>query len=55
LLKAIAKSLRNHRELVLNWFRAKKEISQAVVGVHGGESPLMTFRRHHILRSYGPG
>jgi len=29
-MKKVAKSLRQHRELILNWFRAKGEISAAV-------------------------
>jgi hypothetical protein len=27
-LKTVAKSLRRQRELILNWFRAKKQISK---------------------------
>jgi len=30
-MKKIAKMLRGHRELILNWFRAKKEFSSGVV------------------------
>ncbi len=30
-MKKVAKMLRNHRELILNWFRAKKEFSSGVV------------------------
>lgn len=30
-MKAMAKTLRNHRELLLNWFKAKGEISNGVV------------------------
>jgi transposase len=35
-MKKIAASLRAHRELILNWFRARKEISAAAVeGLNG--------------------
>jgi transposase len=30
-IKKVARTLRSHRELILNWFRAKKEISAAAV------------------------
>lgn len=30
-MKKVAKMLRRHRELILNWFRAKKEFSSGVV------------------------
>jgi hypothetical protein len=30
-MKKMARSIRNHRELILNWFRAKKEFSSGVV------------------------
>jgi len=30
-MKRVARSLRNHRELILNWFRAKGEISAGIV------------------------
>ena len=30
-IKKVARMLRNHRELILNWFRAKKEFSSGVV------------------------
>ena len=30
-MKKVAKMLRLHRELILNWFRAKKEFSSGVV------------------------
>jgi transposase len=30
-MKKVARTLRSHRELILNWFRAKKEISAAAV------------------------
>jgi transposase len=54
-LKAIARSLRNHRELILNWFRAKKEISQAVVEAMNANAKLAIrkargFRAYHNVR-----
>jgi len=30
-MKKVARTLRNHRELILNWFRAKGEISAGAV------------------------
>jgi transposase len=31
LIKAVARSIRNHRELILNWFKAKKEFNSGIV------------------------
>lgn len=39
-MQKIAKSLRGHRELILNWFRAKKQISQGVVEAMNGNAKL---------------
>ena len=50
-LKAIAKSLRRHRELILNWFRAKKQISQAVVEAMNGNAKL-ALRKARGFRFY---
>ena len=30
-IKAVARSIRNHKELILNWFRARKEFSSGIV------------------------
>jgi transposase len=30
-MKKVARSLRNHRELILNWFRARKQYNSGVV------------------------
>jgi len=30
-IKAVARSIRNHRELILNWFKAKKEFNSGIV------------------------
>lgn len=50
-LKAVARSLRRHRELILNWFRAKKQISQAVVEAMNGNAKL-ALRKARGFRSY---
>jgi transposase len=50
-LKAIARSFRRHRHLILNWFRAKKQISQAVVEAMNGNAKL-ALRKARGFRSY---
>jgi transposase len=30
-VKAVARSIRNHRELILNWFKAKKGFNSGIV------------------------
>jgi transposase len=50
-LKTVAKSLRRHRELILNWFRAKKQISQAVVEAMNGNAKL-ALRKARGFRFY---
>jgi len=50
-LKTVARSLRAHRHLILNWFRAKKQISQAVVEAMNGNAKL-AIRRARGFRSY---
>jgi transposase len=50
-LKRVARSLRNHRELILNWFRAKRQISQAVVEAMNGNAKL-AIRKARGFRSY---
>jgi transposase len=50
-LKAVAKSLRRHRELLLNWFRAKKQFSQAVVEAMNGNAKL-AIRKARGFRQY---
>jgi transposase len=50
-LKKVARSLRGHRALLLNWFRAKKEISAATV--EGFNKKLkVTTRNAYGFRSY---
>ena len=41
-MKKIAKMLRKHRELILNWFRAKKEFSSGVVEGLNAKAKLAT-------------
>jgi transposase len=50
-MKKIAASLRAHRELILNWFRARKEISAAAVEGLNGKLKLVT-RRAYGFRGY---
>jgi transposase len=50
-LKKVARSLRDHRELLLNWFRARKEISAGTV--EGFNNKLkVTTRNAYGFRSY---
>jgi len=41
-MKKVARSLRGHRELILNWFRARKEISAGVVEGLNNKAKLAT-------------
>jgi transposase len=41
-MKKVAKMLRSHRELILNWFRAKKEFSSGVVEGLNNKAKLTT-------------
>lgn len=41
-IKEVARMLRNHRELIMNWFRAKKEFSSGVVEGLNGKAKLTT-------------
>ena len=50
-MKKIAASLRAHRELILNWFRARKEISAAAVEGLNGKLKLVT-KRAYGFRGY---
>ena len=50
-LKKVARSLRNHRPLILNWFRARGEISSG--SVEGLNNKLkLTFRRSYGFRTF---
>ena len=50
-MKKIAASLRAHRELILNWFRARKEITAAAVEGLNGKLKLVT-KRAYGFRGY---
>ena len=47
----VAKMLRNHRELLLNWFHAKSEISAGVVEGMNNKVKVTT-RKAYGFRSY---
>lgn len=46
-MKEVARMLRNHRELILNWFRAKGEISNSIVEGLNGKAKVT------VRKSYG--
>jgi len=53
-MKKVAKMLRNHRDLILNWFRAQKEFSSGIVEGFNAKAKLTTrkaygFREFHTL------
>jgi transposase len=50
-MKTVARSLRSHRELILNWFRARKEISAGAVEGLNNKAKLAT-RRAYGFRTY---
>ena len=50
-MKKVAKSLRRHKALILNWFRAKGEISSAAVEGMNNKSKL-TIRKAYGFRSF---
>jgi len=50
-MKKVAKMLRRHRELLLNWFRAKKEFSSGVVEGLNNKAKLAT-RKAYGFRTY---
>ncbi len=49
-MKKVARSLRCHRELILNRFRAKGTISAG--SVEGLNKPKVTFRRSYGFRTF---
>ena len=50
-LKKVAKTLRNHRELILNWFKAKKVFSSGVV--EGLNNKIkVTMRKSYGFRTF---
>ena len=50
-MKKVARTLRNHRELILNWFRAKGAISAGIVEGLNNKVKLTT-RRSYGFRTY---
>ena len=50
-MKKIAKMLRNHRALILNWFRAKGKISAGSVEGLNNKAKL-TLRKAYGFRTY---
>ncbi|MCJ7543104.1 MAG: ISL3 family transposase [Phycisphaerae bacterium] len=50
-MKKVARSLRSHRELILNWFRARKAISAGVVEGLNNKAKLAT-RKAYGFRTY---
>jgi transposase len=50
-MKKVARSLRSHRELILNWFLARKEISAGAVEGLNNKAKLAT-RRAYGFRTY---
>lgn len=50
-MKKVARTLRNHRELILNWFRAKGALSSGVVEGFNNKVKLTT-RRAYGFRTY---
>ena len=50
-MKKIARSLRQHRELILNYFRAEKLLSSGVVGGLNNKDKV-TMRKSYGFRSY---
>ena len=50
-MKKVARSLRSHRELLLNWFRAKKALSAGAVEGFNNKLKLTT-RKAYGFSSY---
>jgi len=50
-MKKVAKMLRNHRELILNWFKAKKEFSSGIVEGFNAKAKLTT-RKAYGFREF---
>ncbi len=50
-MKKVARTLRNHRELILNWFRAKGALSSGVVEGFNNKVKLTT-RKSYGFRTY---
>ncbi len=50
-MKKVAQTLRNHRELILNWFRAKGAISAETIEGFNDQVKLTT-RKPYRFRTY---
>jgi transposase len=50
-MKKVARMLRAHRELLLNWFRAKKQISSGAVEGFNNKAKLTT-RKAYGFRTF---
>ena len=50
-LKTVAKTIRNHHELILNWFRAKRSFSSGIVEGFNTKIKL-TIRKSYGLRTF---
>jgi transposase len=50
-MKKVARMLRSHRELLLNWFRARKEISAGMVEGFNNKAKLTT-RKAYGFRTF---
>jgi transposase len=50
-MKKVARMLRSHRELMLNWFRADKQISSGTVEGFNNKAKLTT-RKAYGFRTY---
>ena len=50
-MKKVARTLRNHRELILNWFRANGALSAGVVEGFNNKVKLTT-RKSYGFRTY---
>ena len=51
-MKTVAKTLRNHRELILNWFKAKGAMSSGIVEGLNNKVKLTT-RKSYGFRTFG--
>lgn len=49
-MKKVARMLRRHRPLILNWFRARGEISAAVVEGFNNKAKLTTRKAYGFAR-----
>ena len=50
-MKKVARMLRSHRELLLNWFRAKKQISGGIVEGFNNKAKVTT-RKAYGFRTF---